>query len=65
MHFGIGWGQYSGTKKNIKNPLGYIKDSFKTRPLEYEGKGGSLNPSQYFSGRDASLFYGASYLLNK
>ena len=28
MHFGLGWGQLNGTSKKIKNPFGYLKDSF-------------------------------------
>lgn len=64
IHFGIGWGQLSGTANTISNPLGYIKHSFKTRPVEFEGKGGSFNPSTYFSGENASPFFGLSYLFN-
>ena len=64
IHFGIGWGQLSGTENTISNPLGYIKDSFNVRPVEYEGIGGSFNPSQYFSGENTSPFFGASYVLN-
>ncbi len=64
FHFGLGWGQLNGSKKNIKNPLGYINDSFKNRPLEYEGIGGSFNVRQYFSGETASPFYGISYAYN-
>lgn len=65
FHFGLGWGQLSGTKKNIKNPFSYVNDSFDTRPIEYSRLGGSFNLSQYFSGPDASPFYGVSYLANK
>ena len=64
IHFGIGWGQLSGAANSISNPLGYIKDSFKIRPVEYEGEGGSFNPSKYFSGKNAAPFFGASYLFN-
>ncbi len=64
FHFGLGWGQLNGSKKNIKNPLGYINDSFKNRPIEYEGIGGSFNIRQYFSGETASPFYGFSYAHN-
>lgn len=61
MHFGIGWGQLSGSSSKIKNPLGYISDSFKTRPVGFQGQGGSFNPDQYFSGKEAAPFYGISY----
>ena len=64
MHFGLGWGQLNGTS-DFKNPLSYIHDSFLDRPIEYEGKGGAFNPSQYFSGPSVSPFYGISYRLNK
>ena len=60
FHFGIGWGQLN-SDDDIKNPLGYISDRFKTRPIGFSGKGGSFNPDQYFSGISASPFYGISY----
>jgi hypothetical protein len=60
FHFGLGWGQLNGDG-NIKNPLGYISDGFKTRPIDYTGLGGSFNPDKYFSGISASSFYGISY----
>ena len=60
FHFGIGWGQLN-SDSDIKNPLGYISDRFKIRPIGYTGKGGSFNPDQYFSGISASPFYGISY----
>ena len=50
-------------KQKIKNPLGYLKDSFETRPIEeLKVRGGSVNPSQYFSGKEATPFFGISYL---
>tara|TARA_Y100000748_G_scaffold111176_1_gene93053 strand:+ start:1841 stop:3811 length:1971 start_codon:yes stop_codon:yes gene_type:complete len=64
MHFGLGWGELDGSSKKISNPLGYIHDNFKNRPTEFEGKGGQLNPSKYFSGEEASPFFGISYSLN-
>ena len=64
MHFGLGWGQLNGNS-DFKNPLSYVHDSFLDRPVEYEGKGGAFNPSQYFSGPSVSPFYGISYRLNK
>ena len=64
MHFGIGWGQLGGTENDIKNPFRYIDNSFETRPVRFEGEGGTFNPSQYFSGKKASPFFGVSYILN-
>jgi hypothetical protein len=65
FHLGLGWGQLNGADKKIKNPLGYIKDSFYDRPLGTKDRGGSINLSQYFSDEKASPFYGISYLYNK
>ena len=63
MHLGIGWGALSGSNKQIKNPLGYIHDSFYTRG-GYASLGGQLNLSNYFSGQNAAPFYGLSYGIN-
>lgn len=64
LHLGLGWGNLNGSKKNnVKNPFGYIDDSFYNRPLGYEGKGGTFNANQYFSGATATPFYGISYRL--
>ena len=65
FHFGLGWGQLNGADKKIKNPFGYIKDSFYNRPLGTKDRGGSINLSQYFSDEQASPFYGISYMYNK
>lgn len=64
MHFGLGWGTLNGTK-DFKNPFRYIDDQFDTRPQTYEDEGGQFQPSRYFSGKDASPFFGLSYVLNK
>ena len=64
MHFGLGWGRLSGTNDRIKNPLGYIRESFYDRSSGYSGEGGQLNLSKYFSGKDVAPFYGISYGLN-
>lgn len=64
MHFGLGWGQLSGTENNIDNPLIHIRESFKDRPIEF-GQGGTLNASKYFSGELAAPFYGISYRLKE
>jgi len=65
FHFGLGWGTLNGSKNRFKNPLGYISDSFKDRPTSYEGQGGQFQASRYFSGQEASPFFGISYALNK
>lgn len=64
MHFGIGWGALSGSSEQVKNPLGYLKDSFNTRG-GYESLGGQLNISNFFSGQRAAPFYGISYAVRK
>lgn len=65
MHLGIGWGQLSGSDNKTKNPFGYINESFNNRPLGFDRQGGSFNPSKYFSGKEASIFYGISYKARK
>ena len=64
FHFGLGWGMLSGSDLTLKNPFGYIHNSFFNRP-GYTGQGGSFNPDQYFSGSKASPFFGVSYSLKK
>ena len=64
FHFGLGWGQLGGSDQRVKNIFGYIDDRFKTRPLGFEGKGGSFNPSSYFTGEDMAPFFGVSYVVN-
>tara|TARA_X000000368_G_scaffold344252_1_gene283016 strand:+ start:50848 stop:52821 length:1974 start_codon:yes stop_codon:yes gene_type:complete len=64
MHFGLGWGQLSGTNKTVKNPLGFVKESFYDRQGGYSGEGGQLNLGKYFSGEQAAPFYGVSYSYN-
>ncbi len=65
LHFGLGWGNLNGSKNKINNPLGYIADNFKERPTNFEDKGGQFQPSRYFSGQEASPFFGISYAFNK
>ena len=65
VHFGLGWGTLNGSKNKIKNPLGYFSDSFKSRPTNFAGQGGQFQASRYFSGQEASSFFGISYALNK
>lgn len=64
FHFGIGWGQLNGDS-DFKNPLSYISNRFSTRPIQYVDEGGSFNLKQYFSGANASPFYGVSYRFNE
>ena len=54
---GIAWG-YIGNRGDLDNPLGYIDDSFDTRP-DAEGTG-DVNTSSYFRGSPA-LFGGVVY----
>jgi len=65
IHFGLGWGTLNSRKHGIKNPLSYINDSFLDRPQNFEDKGGQLQPGRYFSGQEASLFFGIAYSLNE
>tara|TARA_Y100000768_G_scaffold388983_1_gene389678 strand:+ start:7196 stop:9151 length:1956 start_codon:yes stop_codon:yes gene_type:complete len=65
FHFGLGWGQLNGSKKNFKNPLGKIDDSFYERPQNFADKGGQFQPSRYFSGETASPFLGITHAFNE
>lgn len=66
FNFGIGWGQLSGASNKINNPLGYLDNRFKYRPIRASGsQGGSFNTGAYFSGIKAAPFYGVSYRLNE
>ncbi len=65
FHFGLGWGQLNGSKKNFKNPLGKIDDSFYERPQYSADNGGQFQPSRYFSGETASPFFGITHALNE
>jgi len=64
MHFGLGFGKLAGSSNQVKNPFGYINDSFYDRPGGGSSFGGSLNPKTYFSGPKVSPFYGISYSFN-
>ena len=64
FHLGLGWGTLNGSNKTIKNPLSFIHDSFSNRPTETEGLGGQFQPSRYFSGKEASPFFGMTYAYN-
>ena len=65
IHFGLGFGAMNATKNSIKNPLGYLSENFKNRPTQTEDLGGQFQPGRYFSGEEASIFYGISYSLNE
>ena len=62
FHFGLGWGQLSGSSQKVRNIFGYLDNRFKVRPLGFEGKGGSFNPSSYFTGENMAPFFGISYV---
>lgn len=64
FHFGLGWGELNGSNRKINNPFGYLNNRFKERPTGFEGLGGQLNTSKYFSGDKVSPFYGISYAYN-
>ncbi len=64
LHFGLGWGQLSGTDKTVKNPLINIRDGFANRG-NFKGQGGALNTDKFFSGATSAPFYGFSYALSK
>ena len=65
IHFGLGWGAMNSPKYGIKNPLGHINDSFLYRPLETKDEGGQFQSSRYFSGEQASPFFGLAYSINE
>ena len=65
FHFGIGFGLLDGSDQRFRNPLGIISDEFYDRPTSFAAKGGSFQPSRYFSGETASPFFGVSHALNK
>ncbi len=65
LHFGFGWGALNGSKNRIANPFGYIADNFKERPFNTEDQGGQFQASRYFSGDEASPFFGIAYALNE
>ena len=65
IHFGLGWGTMNSSKHGIKNPLGYISDNFFKRPIETEDKGGQFQSGRYFSGKEASPFFGLAYSINE
>ena len=65
VHFGLAWGALNGSKNAVKNPFSYLSENFNTRSNDFEGKGGQLEISRYFTGDTASPFFGISYALNQ
>ena len=64
LHFGLGFGALTDTGSRFNNPLAYLHETFETRAGETAGcRGGCFNYRQYFSGKEASPFYGFSYKL--
>tara|TARA_B100001057_G_scaffold264305_1_gene264453 strand:+ start:36203 stop:38188 length:1986 start_codon:yes stop_codon:yes gene_type:complete len=64
LHLGLGWGQLNGGTQTIKNPLSLITDRFDTRITGNKGGGGQFDPGKYFTGKEASPFFGISYSYN-
>ena len=64
LHFGVGWGNLNKDDSKFRNPLTYISDKFKTRPVQYEDQGGQFQPSRYFSDKTISPYFGFSYAVN-
>jgi hypothetical protein len=56
---GMGWGRLAGTS-TFDNPLIQVAESFANRP-GFEGVGGELSYSQFFSGEKVGLFGGLRY----
>ena len=65
FHFGIGWGSLNGSNNSFNNPLGYISDEFKDRPVDLKDKGGQFQSDRYFSGKTVSPFFGLTYAMNE
>lgn len=64
FHFGLGWGNLNGSEYSFKNPLGYLSDSFYSRPNQLEDKGGQFQPNRYFSDKEISPFFGFNHVFN-
>jgi len=56
---GLGWGRL-GKDSNIKNPFIGINENFRSRSRG-DGKGGTFNSKQWFSGEEISIFSGLEY----
>ena len=59
---GIGWGRL-GSYSGFANPLGFIDQSFETRPQRDFGKGGLIESVEWFRG-DAAAFGGLSWAVS-
>ena len=57
---GLGWGNYSNGFK-IENPLISLSQNFSKRSSVSKDRGGSPDINNYFSGENASFFFGSSY----
>ena len=51
---GVGWG-YMGARGNLGTPLGFLGDSFKTRPVVDIGQGGNFSTQDMFHGPAAAF----------
>ena len=56
---GVGWG-YLGARANLGNPLSFLGEGFKTRPVNEVGQGGTTNSNAMFHGPTA-LFGGVQW----
>ena len=56
---GLGWG-YLGARGNVANPLGLVFNSFKSRPVNDVGQGGTPSLQTWFHG-PAALFGGLQW----
>jgi hypothetical protein len=56
---GLGWGRL-GTQGAFSNPLGLVKDRFKTRTRSVSGFGGTFDPGSWFHG-NAAFFGGVEW----
>jgi membrane-associated phospholipid phosphatase len=56
---GLGWG-YLGARGNIRNPLSFLGEDYKTRPIPDVGQGGVTNTNAMFHGPTA-LFGGVQW----
>ena len=66
LSLGMGWGRL-GERAMFANPFGRINESFYERNKEQSGgvRGGEARSKTFFSGRNASLFGGLSYEIEK
>ncbi len=66
LSLGMGWGRL-GERAMFANPFGRINESFYERNKELSGgvRGGEARSKTFFSGRNASLFGGLSYEIEK